>query len=283
MGRVDYQVDMFDRRKRHRVFHINMLRKWHPPSAAAFSAKEINKGEEEVPEDRIPAWSDDEEEQMTQYEMEKGLNDTQQQELCTLLESFPEVLRNAPGKTSLIEHNIHVPESTPPVHQSPYRIPYAYRAMVQEELSSMLKAGIIEPSSSEWASPMVLVPKKDGSIRMCVDFRRLNSVTQVDPYPMPRVDELLDHIGKARYITTLDLTRGYWQVPVALSVRPLTAFITPSGVFQFRVMPFGLNGAPATFQRLMDRLLSGLEKFSAAYLDDVVIFSDSWKDHLEHL
>ena len=110
---------MFDRRKRHRVFRINMLRKWHPPSAAAFSAREI----EEVPEDRIPAWNDGEEEQLTQYEMGKELNDLQQQELRTLLERFPEVLRNAPGKTSLIEHDIHIPKSTPPVRQSPYRIP----------------------------------------------------------------------------------------------------------------------------------------------------------------
>jgi len=128
---------------------------------------------------------------------------------------------------------------------------------------------------------MVLVGKQDGSMRVCVDFRRLNEVTPMDAYPMPHVDELIDKLGSARYVTTLDLSRGYWQVPVAEESRPLTAFVTPYGLYQFRVMPFGLNGAPATFQRLMDEVLRGLEGFSAAYIDDVVIFSTTWEDHLK--
>ena len=99
----------------------------------------------------------------------------------------------------------------------------------------------------------------------------------------PRVDELIDRLGTAKYIATLDLTRGYWQVPVAEESRHVTAFTTPFGLYQFRVMPFGLHGAPATFQRLMDKVLSGHEDYSAAYIDDVVIFSNSWEDHLLHI
>ena len=118
----------------------------------------------------------------------------------------------------------------------------------------MEKDGIIEPSTSEWASPIVLVPKKDGSLRMCVDYRRLSSVSEADAYPTPRIDDLIDRLGDARYISTIDLTRGYWQVPVAPQARSRTAFMTPFGLYQFTVMPFGLHGAPATFQRMMDVL-----------------------------
>ena len=147
----------------------------------------------------------------------------------------------------------------------------------------MKASGVIEPSTSDWAAPIVVVRKKDGGIRLCVDFRRLNSVSRMDAYPMPRIDELLDQIGKARYITTLDLTRGYWQVPVAVDARPKTAFTTPLGLYQFKVMPFGLSGAPATFQRLMDQLLQGLDGSVAAYLDDIVVYSNSWEEHKGHI
>ena len=109
----------------------------------------------------------------------------------------------------------------------------------------------------------LIVTKKDGSLRICVDYRRLNSVSQVDAYPMPRVDELLDRLGKANFISTMDLTQGYWQVPVAEQDRHKTVFNSPLGFFQFRVMPFRLQGAPATFQRMMDWLLTGAYKFAA--------------------
>ena len=147
----------------------------------------------------------------------------------------------------------------------------------------MEKAGIIEPSSSPWAAPIIPVKKKDGSMRLCVDYRRLNAVSQTDAYPMPRVGDLIDRLGGARYITTLDLSRGYWQVPVKEEDRHKTAFTTPHGLYQFRVMPFGLQGAPATFQRMMDSLLRGLETHTAAYLDDVVIYSRTWGEHLQHI
>ena len=129
---------------------------------------------------------------------------------------------------------------------------------------------------------MVLV-KKDGTWHFCVDYRRLNSVSRDDAYPMPRIDDLIDRLGGAKFITTLDLTRGYWQVPVSDADREKTAFATPFGLYQFRVMPFGLKGAPATFQRMMDRVLHGMGKFAAAYLDDIVIHSSSWEEHLAHL
>lgn len=147
----------------------------------------------------------------------------------------------------------------------------------------MLQAGIIESSNSEWGAPLVLIKKRDGSLRLCVDFRRLNSVSESDAYPMPHIDNLIDLLGKAKYISTLDLTRGYWQVPLAEDARPKTAFVTPSGLYHFNVMPFGLKGAPASFQRLMDGVIRGLDSMYAAYIDDVVIFCSSWEEHLSHI
>ena len=111
----------------------------------------------------------------------------------------------------------------------------------------------------------------------------LYGVARSDTYPMPRVDELIDRLGNASFITTLDLTQGYWKVAVEEKSRPLTTFAMPFGLYQFHMMPFGLSGAPVTFQRLMDRVLHGLESYSAAYLDDVVIHSMSWKEHLMHI
>ena len=137
------------------------------------------------------------------------------------------------------------------------------------EIDDMLAHGIIEHSRSNWAFPLVPVTKKDGSIRLCAAFRRLNRLSTVDPYPMPRVDDLID---RAPFITTLDLMKGYWQVAVAECDQEKTAFTTPFGLFHFKRMPFGLQGA---FQRMVDRLLDGLNEFSSAYIDDIIVFSDS--------
>ena len=130
-----------------------------------------------------------------------------------------------------------------------------YKEAVEKEIEIMLKEGIVEPANSEWASPMVIIKKKDDTIRLCVDYQKLNAKTQVDAYPMPQIDDILDQVGQARYITTLDLAKDYWQVPE--EGLPKTAFITPRGLYQFKRMPFGLCGAPATFQRMMDQSLGG--------------------------
>ncbi|RXN25056.1 hypothetical protein ROHU_021745 [Labeo rohita] len=160
-----------------------------------------------------------------------------------------------------------------PIRQKPYRVPEKMVEKLKTEVKMMLEMGIMEPSQSEWSSPILLVPKKDGGVRFCTDFRKLNSVSCFDSYPMPRIDKLIERLGKAHYMTTLDLCKGYWQVPLEPSCRPYTAFRTSTGLYQYTVMPFGLHGAPATFQRLMDGILAGCDQYAAAYLDDVVIYS----------
>ena len=144
----------------------------------------------------------------------------------------------------------------------------------------MLTGGQIEPSDSPWSSPVVLVTKKDGGTRFCVDYRRLNLATVTDAYPLPRIDDTLDMLAGKRWFSTLDLASGYWQ-PDALCK---TAFATYSGLFQFKVMPFGLRNAPATFERLMDRVLQGLRwSRCLVYLDDIISFGTTFDDTMDNL
>ena len=220
----------------------------------------------------------------------KLLDERQREELLNLLTSHHSAFcldDQDRGETNLVEMEIHTGEEAPR-RAAARRMPFAVRQEVARQLESMQEAGIIEPSSSPWSSPVVMVRKKDGSLRFCVDYRELNKVTRKDTYPLPRVDDLLDQIGQSKFFTTLDLASGYWQIRVEPSSREKTAFVTPHGLFQFRVMPFGLTNAPAVFQRLMQSVLMGLNptvgnQFVSVYIDDVLIYSRTLSEHLEHL
>ena len=126
---------------------------------------------------------------------------------------------------------------------------------VRQHVEEMLQHGVVRPSTSPWAAPIVLVRKKDGTTRFCVDYRKLNDVTRKDAYPLPRIDDTLDALAGAQVFTTLDLASGYWQVEMDAADREKTAFTTRHGLFEFQVMPFGLCNAPGTFQRLMEFVL----------------------------
>jgi len=159
------------------------------------------------------------------------------------------------GPTNKVEHNIRLRDSTP-IKQRYRPRNLAMQAIINKEVDEMLEQGVIEPSHSPWSSPIVIVKKKDGKFRFCIDFRRVNDVTHKDAYPLPQITATLDKLREARYLSTLDLKSGYWQVPLAPKSRPITAFTIPGkGLYQFTVMPFGLHSAPATFQRLLDTVL----------------------------
>ena len=139
------------------------------------------------------------------------------------------------------------------------------------------------PNIEDLIANIVLVKKKDGSLRMCVDYRKLSKETINDPYPLPNIEDLIANIGLPKFISTLDLIKGYYQVPVNSQHREKTVFVTPCGKYEFLMMPFGLISAPSTFQRLMDGLLNGLHDFTVACLDDIIIHSDTWENHLNHM
>ena len=164
----------------------------------------------------------------------------------------------------------------------PYRQGLPAREKTIEIIQQMMEQDVIEPCTSEWASPVVFAPKKDGSTRFCVDYRRLNAVTKPDVYPLPRMDDCLDSLGDAMIFTTLDANSGYWQLPVAEEDRDKTTFTTFAGTFRYKRMPFGLRNAPATFQRALDIILSGVRwQTCLIYLDDVIIFSKDIESHLK--
>ena len=160
----------------------------------------------------------------------------------------------------------------------------AVRNSIDHHVQQMLDQGIIQPSVSPWAAPVVLVRKKDGTERFCVDYRQLNKVTKRDSHPIPHIQDTLDCLHSTLYFSCLDLRSGYWQVEVDDDSKPKTAFATHSGLYEFRRMPFGLANAPSTFQRLMHAVLRGLQyQICLVYLDDIIVYSRSFADHINDL
>ena len=187
------------------------------------------------------------------------------------------------GRTNLVEHEIDVGDSRP-IRLPPRRVPLHKLEVVESALQEMEEKGVIRASHSPWSAPIVIVQKKDGSARFCVDYRALNEKTRKDAYPIPRVEDNLDALEGSRWFSTLDLAAGYWQVAVAEKDKPKTAFTTKFGLYEFNVLPFGLTNGPATFQRLMERVLKGLQwRILVLYLDDIVIFSKTWEEHVQRL
>ncbi|KAJ8723813.1 hypothetical protein PYW07_007793 [Mythimna separata] len=185
--------------------------------------------------------------------------------------------------TTETEHAIdtgsHRPISVPPYRLSPIKL-----QALKLEIEKMLEQKVIVPCSSPWSAPVVLVPKKDGSTRVCIDYRQLNAITTADKYPLPRIDDLLHSAKPTRYMSTIDLRAGYWQIKVKDEDQLKTAFITPFGMYKFLRMPFGLRNAPATFQRLMDRFSISLSHIKLlVYLDDLIVMSESLDGHYRDL
>ena len=186
------------------------------------------------------------------------LSISEKESLAELLEEYGDIFAEGGEPTPFAEHHIDCGEHAP-IAVPPYRLTPAKKAVMQAELEKMLREGIIQECESPWAAPALLIPKKDGTYRFCVDYRRLNAVTKSDSYPLPVIDDLLQYAGKSCYMSTIDLRTGYWQVRVRPDDQEKTAFVTPFGVFKCIRMPFGLRNAPATFQRLIDRFRSALD------------------------
>ena len=187
--------------------------------------------------------------------------------------------------SSISQHEIKVDEANViPVKKMPYRMSPAELEEVSRQLKKLTEKGFIRPSASPWASPVIFVRKKDHSLRMCVDYRALNKVTKADSYPLPRIDDNLDALGKSKCFSLVDLESGFHQISMEKSSVEKTAFTTRYGSYEYLVMPFGLRNAPSTFQRVMNKVLEGLvDRICVVYLDDILVYSESQEEHRKHL
>jgi transposase InsO family protein len=214
-------------------------------------------------------------------------NKLQERELAQLLCKYSTVFSkddNDVGRTTLTTHSIPLIPGTKPIRLPPHRLGPQKEAEAEKQVTELLEKGMITPASGAWSSPVVLVRKKDNKWRFCIDYRKLNAVTQQDAYPLPRIDESLDALSGSKYFSTLDLTSGYWQVPLDEDAQEKSAFTTRTGLWKWKVLPFGLTSAPATFQRLMEQVLQGLHwKTLLLYLDDIIVISPDFTTHLSRL
>ena len=215
-----------------------------------------------------------------------GMTMDQQKNVAQLLCKYSSVFSESDadiGRTGIIKHKIPT-GTTQPIKQRPRRVPVHMSEEVDRQIDNMLEENIIQPSKSPWASAIVMVKKKDGSSRFCVDYRKLNDVTIKDAYPIPRIDESLDQLAGSTWFSCLDLNAGYWQVETDPQDKEKTAFTSRIGLFEFNVMPFGLCNALATFERLMETVLAGLHwQICLIYLDDVIVSGKSFEDMVKNL
>ena len=294
---LNYLVSTPDRRKKTQLCHVNMLKPYFPrvnqgevkpvalvSSVGGVSSPSLDSVEEKIESPDVAVLQG----RLSNSESLKNLDKllghlpaVQGKELSDLILSFPVLFSDTPSRTHLIEHDIDVGDVAP-IRQRFYRFPQEKQFQLEAEVKYMLEHKIAEPSCSSWASPCVLVGKPDKTFRPCTDFRKVNNITKPDSYPLPRMEDCVDQVGAAKYVSKFDLLKGYWQVPLSKRAQDIAAFITPSGLYSYTVMPFGLRNAPATFQRLMNRVVAGL-KGCAVYLDDVVIYSETWAEHVDQI
>lgn len=307
---LNYLINTPDRRKKTRVCHVNLLKPFY--GSGDFVDTKISQDSVDIPNSGIKSvlltdsLSCDAELSTTSIliggdEIDPGdsilqgrlhnsevlsslpdrfshLTEVQRTDLINLIFEYITLFPDTPSRTSLIEHDIDVGDSAP-IHQRYYRVSANKKQHLEKEVDYMLENGIAEPSFSSWASPSLLVTKSDGSFRFCTDYRKVNAVTKPDSFPLPRIEDCIDQVGNANFVSKFDQLKGYWQVPLTERAREISAFIIPSGLFSYNVMSFGLRNAPTTFQRLMNRVISGL-RGCAVYLDDVVVYSQTWEEHI---
>ncbi len=231
----------------------------------------------------IPNISEELSQSIRQLTMSTESTDQFKPQLENLMRDWPSVCTHEIGHSKIVSHRIITTDEVP-VRKRAYRVSLDKQRFINKEIQELLDKNIIRPSVSPWASPVVVVPKKDGGSRLCVDYRGLNAKTHLDGYPMPQIQEILKSLHGASIFSTLDLKSGYWQVEMEPESISKTAFVTSAGQFEFMRLPFGLKNAAASFQRLMEYVLKDIkEKCCFVYIDDIVVYSKNEEEHLQHL
>ncbi len=281
---TNYVIRTPDRRRKSRVCHVNMLKSYIARNANAdFSVvKPVSTAvvlpvkcpeEDGLVEKNVQVLSAHLQNSVILRDLHLHLSHLTKEHceaVSDLIAKFPNLFSDVPSQTTVLSHDIDVGDSKP-VKQHPYRVNPKKREVMKSEVTYLVKHGLATPSQSPWSSPCILVPKPDSTFRFCTDYRKVNAMTKPDSFPLPRMEDCVDKVGAATYVTKLDLLKGYWQVPLTSRASEISAFVTPDALLQYSVMAFGMRNAPATFQRLMNQVLSGVTNVEV-YLDDVVVF-----------
>ena len=298
----DYVIATPNRRKSSQLCHVNLLKAYYSPSsrtkenAGVVGSAAMAVGGGDASPQSVGVEGEDEAApddclllpRLKNSEMLKNLDGLlghmpveQRGDLESLISSFASLFSDVPTCTNVMAHDIDVGEAAP-IRQRFYRGPPVKQKILEDEVQYLLDNGLAKPSYSSWASPCLLVAKPDMTFRFCTDYRKVNMVTKPDSFPLPRIEDCVDRVGAAKYVTKCDLLKGYYQIPLTPRAQEISAFVTPSGLYSYNVMSFGLRNAPSSFQRLMNYVISGLEG-CAVYLDDVVTVGDTWPVHLSRL
>lgn len=277
LNSYNYELDLGNRKT---ILHINLLRKWEERIEVANVVTvndDLVEGEEKILDSmelvNLPMM----------YNVGVHLTETEKAELFKLFADFPQVFTDKIGCTDLVQHVIRLTDSKPCV-QPPYKVPEALRQEVQMEIERLLAEGIIAESDSNFCAPLVFVRRHgSGKLRICGDWRKLNQITEDDPYLMNNPAEILSRVSGAKFISTIDLNSAYYQVPLEENSRKYTAFRCFCGKFEFLRGGFGLKNMPKTFQKLVNKILRGCEEFAESHLDDICIYSKTFSEHVAHL
>ena len=270
LGPVTYSL-LTSGRKTKKLVHINTLKQYNEKIRRVTTILEEDKVDDDIT-------STNDKMKLVDHNTEED----RKADIQLLQSEFSETLREEPGITDRIAFRINTGDAKP-IQQRPYMTANSLKQGVEEEIQWLLTRGFIEESTAEWSSPIVTVKKPNGKIRICVDFRRVNAVTTPVPFYMPRIEEVIEATGQAGVISKMDLSKGYYQVMVCPEDRDKTTFVCHKGKYRFTRMPFGVCNAPAVFQTLMDGVVKGMEKFCRVYMDDLVIFSRDWTEHMTHI
>jgi hypothetical protein len=277
LNKVDYVVRIDDKE---RTFHINMLK--------AFRERLIDKPEQVYfSEDVCGSFPNKNSLVDTglieNFNFGDNLCNEEIKALCNVIKEIEHVFSDVPGKVNFMQYQIQMDSSVRPRRSAPYKLPFHLKDQVRTEIEKWLDIGIIKKSMSEWASPIVVVKNPDNSIRITVDYRAINSFVNVDNFPMPSIDSVLEKLETAVYMTKLDLTKAFFQLPLTPDSNKYTAFVTEFGHYEFNVVPFGIRFATGLCNRIMCVVLQDCERFVGSFVDDLIVFSNSFEEHIEHV
>ena len=282
---INYVVKTPDRRKNKQMCHVNMIKPYfirgikgngvsseHPWMPVVIN-NDPNARDFVLPDSNVRLQNSNVLSDLKAHKLTHPTS-SQQDEIQELVLEYRHLFSDVPGRTNRVFHDIELLRDTP-IKQHAYRVSPQKQEVMKKEINYMLEKNIIEKASSAWSSPCILVPKPDKSFRFCTDFRRVSSITKNDTFPIPRVDDCIDRIGHVKFDLKFDISKGYWQVHLK---RPRKLLLLQSQV-AYTAMAFGLKNAGATFQRLSNAVIDGLED-TDVYVDDIIVYSNDWESHI---